>query len=160
MSEEVTAVETAEAILVGDDRLVKVIIKIRDKIAEVNKEYDGILNNLKQQKKEVEIEILRRLQERGATQTKTQHGTCFIAEKTTLTIADEDVYGAFTQTQPDPFSFYQKRAKVEHVQEWMKNNGGQLPPGLNSFRELEINTRVPKRKKSNGTDEQPEPDED
>ena len=40
---------------IGDDRLVKTVIKIRSKIAEVNKEYETVLNNLKKQKKEIEV---------------------------------------------------------------------------------------------------------
>lgn len=133
-----------EAVEVGDDRLVKIIIKIRDTIAAVNKEYEERLNVLKEQKKLAETEILRRLQERGATQTKTQYGTCFITTKEQFTIADEEAYGEFVKAQGD-YTFYQKRAKVERVQEYMNNHDGALPPGLNVFRELEINTRVPRK---------------
>lgn len=157
MSEEVPdapdEVQRNEELLVpeiGDARLIKVVIKIRDKIAEVTKEFDSTVAVLKAQKKEVEMEILRRLQARGATQTKTEFGTSFISEKTQYTIADEDAFGRFVMQQQD-YEFYQKRAKVEHVQQWMTNNGGVLPPGLNVFREFEINTRVPTRKPTKET---------
>ena len=142
--QEATAVEANEAAIAGDDRLVRVIIKIRDTIAAVNKEYDERLAVLKAQKKEVEVEVLRRLQERGATQTKTAAGTCFITTKEQYTIADEDAFGRFVLEQQD-YEFYQKRAKVEHVQKYMANNNGVMPPGLSVFRELEINTRVPRK---------------
>jgi hypothetical protein len=122
-----------------------VVIKIRNRISEVNAEYDKALAALREQKKEVEMEILRRLQERGATQTKTPSGTSFISQAVTFTIADEDVYGRFVLEQQD-YEFYQKRPKQEHVQAWMANNGGALPPGLSVFREYVINTRVPTKK--------------
>lgn len=141
----VTAVEQNEAVIIGDDRLVKTVLKIRARIADVNTEYDAILRGLKEQKKTVEREILRRLQERGATQTKTEHGTCFISEVVQFTIADEEAYGRFVLQQND-YEFYQKRPKQEHVLAWMKDNEGALPPGLSVFREYEINTRVTTKK--------------
>lgn len=148
--EDADAVETAEAIVIGDDRLVKVIIKIRDEIAKLNKEYDDAIGELKKQKLLAETEILRRLQERGSTQTKTQHGTSFIEESMQITIADEAAYERFVLEQQDT-EFYQKRAKVEHVQKWMAANEGRSPPGLSFFRELKINTRAPRRKGSSTT---------
>lgn len=133
-----------EDVEVTDAKLVRTIIKIRDAIADVNTEYEARLKVLKDQKKEVEREVLRRLQERGATQTKTEYGTSFITEAVQFSIADEDAFGRFVLEQQD-YEFYQKRPKAEHVQTYMKNNNGQLPPGLSVFRELEINTRIPRR---------------
>lgn len=142
-------VEAAEATIAGDDRLVKVILKIRDKIAEVSTAHDAVLADLKAQKHEVEVELLRRLQERGATSTKTQYGTSYISEKAQYTIADAETFSAFVLNQGNT-EFYQARAKVETVKAYMEQNGGQMPPGLNVFRTLEINTMAPKRKTTRG----------
>jgi hypothetical protein len=128
-----------------DDRLIGVFVKIRDRIAEVNREYDEQLAVLKGQRDRVGAELLRRLHERGSKQTKTETGTAFISETMAVTIADEDIFGNFVLQQQD-YSFYQKRVKVEHLKEYMKANGGTLPPGLNVHRELEINVRrAPKK---------------
>ena len=128
-----------------DDRLIAVFVKIRDTIAEVNKEYDERLAVLKAQRDRVGAELLRRLHERGSKQTKTDTGTAFISETMAVTIADEDLFGNFVLQQQD-YSFYQKRVKVEHLKEYMKEHGGVLPPGLNIHRELEINVRrAPKK---------------
>jgi hypothetical protein len=135
---------------VTDDRLVVVFIKIRDAIAEVNKEYDARLKVLKDQKDKVGTELLRRLHERGSKQTKTDAGTAFISETMAVTIADEDLFGNFVLAEQD-YSFYQKRVKVEHLKEYMKEHEGMLPPGLNVHRELEINVRrAPKKGDVNG----------
>jgi hypothetical protein len=128
-----------------DDALVGVFIKIRSKIAEVNKEYDDRLAHLRGQKQQVAAEILRRLHERGSTQTKTDKGTAFVSEDVSITIADEVAYGNFVLQEQDP-SYYQKRAKVERVKEYMKDHEGTLPPGLSIFRELVINVRAAKKK--------------
>ena len=140
-----TEVEKAEAVISGDDRIVRVYLKIRDTIAEVNDEYKERLAVLKAQQDRLKAELLRRLHERGATQTKTEAGTAFITENTTFTIADEELYGKFVLEQQD-VDFYQRRAKAEHVKEYMKNNGGMLPPGLTIFTEQEINVRIPRKK--------------
>ena len=130
---------------VTDDRLISVFVKIRDTVADVNKEYEARLKILKDQQKRVGAELLRRLHERGSKQTKTETGTAFISETMAVTIADEDLFGNFVLTQQD-YSFYQKRVKVEHLKEYMKENGGMLPPGLNVHRELNINVRVAPKK--------------
>src|SRR5580765_3724063 len=127
-----------------DDLLVGVFIKIRSKIAAVNKEYDGILEHLRGQQKQVSAELLRRLHERGANQTKTAAGTAFIGEQMSVTIADKTAYGDFVLEQQD-YGYYQKRAKVERVKEYMKAHNGTLPPGLSVFRELVINVRAAKK---------------
>lgn len=142
---EATAVERNEAVLTGDDRLVGVYVKMRAKVAELNDEYKDRINTIKQQMTQVETELLRRLHERGATQTKTDKGTAFIGEDVSITIADENQYAAFVLAQGDT-SYYQKRAKVERVKEYMGANNGMLPPGLSIFREKTINVRVPTKK--------------
>jgi hypothetical protein len=127
---------------IGDDRLVRVFVKIRTKLAELSREYDAAKKVLTDQRNVVEAELLKRLHARNATQTKTEEGTAFIKENTTITIADEVAFGSFVIEQQD-YAFYQKRAKVEHVQEYMKEHEGRLPPGLSAFREMSINVRAP-----------------
>ena len=85
---EQEAVAQAESIIAGDDRIVKVIVKMRERIAVRTKEYDAAVKVVKDQKQQLETELLRRLQERGATQTKTPFGTAFIDETMKAQIAD------------------------------------------------------------------------
>jgi hypothetical protein len=144
-AEPATEVEINEAILIGDDQLVKVFIKMRTRIAELNEEYAAAIKVVKDQQQMIRAELLHRFQARGSTQTKTQHGTAFIKEEMSITIADESAYGAFVLAEND-WSYYQKRAKVERVREYMKEHDGALPPGLSVFRELDINVRVPAKK--------------
>jgi hypothetical protein len=128
-----------------DDRLVKVYIRIRSAIAAANKEWEARIETLKRQQDQLRAELLKRLHERKATQTKTEEGLAYIVERTTYTIADEDLFGQFVLEQRDT-DFYHRRVKAEHVNEYMKNNGGVAPPGLTIFRELDINVRQPTKK--------------
>jgi hypothetical protein len=142
-------VEINEAIIIGDDRLVGVIIKIRDKIADLNKEYEEALKTLREQKQRIENEVIRRLQERGASQTKTGKGTAFLGESMQATIADETQFKRFCLEQAD-LDFFQSRVKVAHLKEFMDNNEGKLPPGISVFREVTLNVRIPTKR---GTDD-------
>jgi len=140
-----TQAEINEAIIVGDDRLVRVFIKQRKRIAELNAEYEAAIKVVKDQQNMIRAELLRRLHERKSTQTKTQHGTAFIKEEMSVTIADEDAFGSFVLLEGD-YSYYQKRPKVERIREYMKEHDGMLPPGLSVFREFDINVRVPSKR--------------
>jgi hypothetical protein len=130
---------------IGDDRLVRVYIKIREAVAAMNDEYKTRLAVLQEQQERIKIELLKRLHERGATQTKTDAGTAFISDVTTFTIADEIAFGNFVLEQKD-VDFYQRRPKAEHVKAYMKESGGHLPPGLNIFTQQDINVRIPRKK--------------
>lgn len=130
----------------SDERIVAVYIKIRNAIKETTKDYEEALQVLEKQRDQLKAELLRRLHERGATQTKTPNGTAFIAEKMTATIADEGLFGQFVLEQQDT-AFYQRRVKIEHLKEYMAENNDALPPGVSIFRELDINVRAPRIKK-------------
>jgi hypothetical protein len=125
---------------IGDNKLLKVALKIRDAIAEKTKAYDNEVKVLKDQLSQIENEVIRRLQERGSTQTKTEFGTAFLGEKMTCSIADEGAFEAFVIAEKD-LAFYQKRVKVEHLREYMTANEGRLPPGLSIFKEVTLNLR-------------------
>lgn len=146
MDVETEQVEHAEAIIFGDDRLVKTLLKMRTKLAEMSKEYDAAVDCIKAQKHAVEMELLKRLTARGATQTKTSFGTAFIGEDLKVTIADELLFQNFVKEEGD-LDFYQKRVAVGHLQEWQKLNAGRLPPGLSTFREATITVRSPTKSK-------------
>jgi hypothetical protein len=130
---------------VTDDRLVAAYIKIRAAKAEVKREFDASLKVLDDQMTRVGAELLRRLHERKSKQTATAVGTAFISETMSVTIADEDLFGSFCLQEQDT-GFYQKRVKVEHLRAYMKDHEGKLPPGLNVFRELNINVRAASKK--------------
>jgi hypothetical protein len=126
---------------IPDDKLVKVAIKIRDRIAEITREHEAQVAVLKEQQTSVTNEIIKRLHTRGATQTKTPNGTAFLGEKMTATIADAAMFKGFCLTEQD-LDFYQARVKIDHLKEWMEKHEGRLPPGVNIFREVTLNLRA------------------
>jgi len=140
----------AHATPINDDKLVRVYLKIRAARSKLSKEYDEADDQLKKQLTVVSGEIMKRLIERGATQTKTPDGTAYFGEDMQVTIADEEKFKSFVLERKD-LNWYQKRVKIEHLREYMKANKGQLPPGLNVFRERTLLVRAPKRESEAGT---------
>lgn len=126
---------------IGDDRIVKAIVKMREAITLETKESDARIKVIKTQKEQLETELLRRLLARGATQTKTTFGTAFIDESVKAQIADEEAFRAFVRESGD-LDFYQKRIKVEHLREYMREHGDSLPPGISIFKEQGITVRT------------------
>lgn len=131
---------------ITDDRLVRVFRKIRAAISEKTKAYEQEVAVLKDQQKQIEVELLRRLHDRGATQTKTEDGTAFISETMTANIADEPNFFKFVLEQGD-LDFFQRRISITHLKEYMREHGDNVPPGLNIFKELSINVRAPAKEK-------------
>ena len=125
---------------ITDDRLVLVLGKIRDAKSRLTSEYEKEYTRLGQQEKQVTVELLRRLHERGATQTKTPHGTVSLGVNMQASIADENVYFNFIRETGD-LDFFQRRIKIAHLKEYMEVNEGRVPPGLNIFKEQTINLR-------------------
>lgn len=133
-----------EAKIYGDDAVVRVYRKIRDARSRLAKEYKDADAVLEAQLNTAGNELLKRLNERGSKQTKTDEGTAFVVEEMQANIADEVEFRGFVKEQDD-LSFFQKRVKKERLVEWMKVNGGRVPPGINIFRELKINVRAPRK---------------
>lgn len=127
----------------SDERLVKVIVKMRERQKEITKEADAALKVIEDQRSKIEAELMRRLHERGATSTKTGAGTAYMTETMKITIADGKAFGDFVIAEGNT-EFFHARAKVETVKQYMKDNGDRLPPGLSSFRELGITVRTTK----------------
>ena len=128
----------------ADNVLVETIIKIRTARSELKKSYEDADAALTAQRDQLDAEMLRRLQERGATQTKTNAGTAFIGEKVTCTIAEPNALYTFLDTEEDPYGWFQKRILMERLNEYREAHAGGIPPGLSIFRENTINVRASK----------------
>jgi hypothetical protein len=127
---------------ITDEAIVDVIVKIRAARKTLKAEYEAADKNLTGQREQLDAELLRRLRERGATQTKTPAGTAFLGEDLSVTIADEAALFTFLDQEEDPYGWFQKRIKVERLREYQSQHEGGIPPGLSIFREATINVRA------------------
>lgn len=123
------------------DRLVTTYIKIRDCKSAESKVWEEREAKLNTDLKTIEMELLRRAQAEGVTGFKIAGiGTAYQKESIKVTIADDLVFYAFVKELGD-LDFFERRVKSTHVQEYMKANGGHLPPGINVFKEIGMGIR-------------------
>lgn len=126
------------------DQLVAVYLKIRNAKKAATAAHKLQDAKFEESLRRVEMEILQRQQHAGVTGFQIKGvGTTYAREEIRLTIAAEAEFYKFVLEEGD-LEFFQRRPSVEHVREWMKNNGGQLPPGLRIFREVRIGVQKPK----------------
>jgi len=150
------------------DSLVRVFIKMRAKRSSIKEAYEEQDDVLKEQMKQIEIELLRRAQEQGVEGFSTAEGTTYIAEEVHASIGDPNVFIEFLESPDleDPYAFYEQRPSLKRIKEWQdahktvnpdtnKVEMGAPPPGIRLFRENRMRVRA----KSNGKIKRGAPDE-
>lgn len=122
------------------DTLVKIYVKIRDAKAAAKKVFEAEAEKLETKLAMIATELKARAQAQGVDGFKTEFGTVFLSETMKTSCADWSAFGEFLKTH-DPLEYMEKRISSTAVKEYMKTNAGQLPPGVNVFREIEARVR-------------------
>lgn len=122
------------------DTLVQRYVAVREARALSNSEADKVDREFKELLKHIEVELLRRAQAEGVEGFKTSFGTTYREITMSASFADEDTFYKFVRETGD-LEFFERRIKVAHLKEWMDAHQGQLPPGLNIFREYTMRVR-------------------
>lgn len=122
------------------DKRVARYVNLREARAASNKDADVLDRAYKEALEAVEASLIKDAKEQGVTGFKTEAGTTYLDERMLASVADENAFFGFVKEQGD-LDFFERRVKVAHVKEWMAANEGQLPPGLNVFRELTMKVR-------------------
>jgi hypothetical protein len=138
--EETKQVVAASSEVIPLDKLVKIYVKMRDKLSEEKKAFEAIEKDLKEQMAQVATELKARAIQQGVEGFKTDFGTVYLSESMKVSCADWAVFGEFLKTH-DPLEFMEKRISSTAVKEYMKHTNGQLPPGVSIFKEIEARVR-------------------
>lgn len=128
---------------VETDRLVRAFVRIRDRRAELKREFTLADDDLKGKQRQIENELLRRAQADNLEGFNTKFGTTYIAEERHVSIADPDEFAPFVLETGD-LLFYEQRPSLGHVMEYQKAHDGKLPPGVRMFREFRMRVRAKK----------------
>lgn len=126
--------------MIAIDQLVKVYVRIRDAKTEIKRAYEKEAAALDAQLERVATELKARAQADGVDGFKTEFGTVYLSETMKTSCADWAAFGEFLKTH-DPLEFMEKRVSSTAVKEYMKQNQGQLPPGISIFKEIEARVR-------------------
>ena len=124
------------------DRLAKVYRKIRDQISTLTKEYDTQVEVLKAQQEEIKNAMKDQMQALGVTSVRTPQGTVVLSVKTRYSTADWDSFKKFV-VEHDAIDLFEKRIAQSNMKQFLEENPGVVPPGLNSNAEYDISVRKP-----------------
>lgn len=122
------------------DKLVKLFVKTRTHKSAAKKVFDAQDSQYNQIMERCENVMLAKADAAGVEGFKTDFGTTYIAETSKLSIADDMAFFGFVKELGD-LDFFERRVSSTHVANYMKDNGGVLPPGLNQFRERVMRVR-------------------
>jgi hypothetical protein len=127
------------------DRLAKVYIKIRDKIAEMTKDYESQVEALKAQQATVADSIKEQLRATNALSAKTEYGTVSLVTKIRYEAMDRDAFKAFV-LEHQAIDLLELRIAQLNMGKFLEANPGVVPQGLNVRSEIQVSVRKPTAK--------------
>lgn len=128
--------QTQEADAVPLDKLVRIYMKMRAKLSELDAQVEAI----KEQQQVIKNEIKDRMRSVGAKSMKTEFGTVSLTEKTRYYTQDWDSFKRFV-IENDAVDLLEKRIAQTNMKLFLQENPALVPPGLNSDTELDVSIR-------------------
>ncbi len=123
-----------------DDKLIGAYVAIRDEIAQLEVAHKATLATPKGRLEKIEVEMLRRFQERGAESIRTKLGTAYRSTKTSVTCADWDSFFHGFVLNNQAWEMLEHRPAKTAVLQY-KEEHDELPPGLNYREEASVGFR-------------------
>ena len=128
--------------LVPLDKLAKIYRKLRSKIADLTQEYDTQVEILKAQQEEIKNAMKDQMKAIGVTSVRTTEGTVVLSVKTRYSTQDWDEFKKFVIAH-EAIELLEKRIAQTNMKQFLEENPGVVPPGLNSTSEFDISVRKP-----------------
>ena len=126
------------------DKLVRAYRNIRTKIQELTKTYETELESLEQVKNEISGELKDRMLKMGGKSLNTASGTVILGTKTRYTTQDWDSFKQFV-LEHEAVELLERRIAQGNMKQFLEENPGVVPPGLNSDSEYTITVRKPSK---------------
>jgi hypothetical protein len=124
------------------DKLVKIYRKLRTRLTTLTQEYDTQAEILKAQQDEVKNAIKEQMKAMGVTSVRTTEGTAVMSVKTRYYTQDWDSFKKF-MIEHEALDLLEKRIAQLNMAQFLEENPGAVPPGLNSTSEFDISVRKP-----------------
>lgn len=122
------------------NKLVAVYIKMRDAKDALTREYDAKVADIKEQMDLIEQSLLDVCKSTGQDGGKTSHGTFTRTVKTRYWTNDWDSMYQFIK-QHDAIELLEQRVHQSNMKQFLQDNPGQLPQGLNADSKYAITVR-------------------
>jgi hypothetical protein len=124
------------------DKLAKIYQKIRAKIQDLTSTYETQVEELKAQQQEIANELKDRMKALGMASVRTTEGTIILGQKTRYFTSDWDSFKRFVLDH-EAIDLFEKRIAQSNMKQFLEENPGVVPPGLNSDSEVTITVRKP-----------------
>jgi hypothetical protein len=125
------------------DKLIQEYIRLRDQKKAAEDKMDAWLKlNFSNRIKEIEAGLSHHLASMGVESFKTEHGTAFTKTETSVTVADATEFKRHVIGTED-WGLIDFRANKTAVKEFVENNEGLLPPGVNMTQTAIVQVRKP-----------------
>ena len=129
-------------ITVPMDKLARIYRKIKTEIDTLTQEYDNKLETLKAQQDELKFAMKDQMQALGVKSVQTAFGTVAMIHKTRYSTQDWDSFKKF-MIEHEAIDLLEKRIAQTNMAQFLEENPGVVPPGLNSSSEYDISVRKP-----------------
>lgn len=124
----------------GIDKLLRIYLRMRAAIQEKDREIETI----KAQQQEVKNAIKDILMATGGKSLRTDQGTVTLIHKTRYYTNDWDSFKKFV-IEHDAVDLLEKRIAQTNMAQFLEENKGLVPPGLNSDSEIDVSVRKPSK---------------
>ena len=125
---------------ISADKLVAAYIKMRDKRAELLREYEDADTGVKSQMELVEAKLLELCKSVGADSLKTKHGTVIRGVKTRYWTSDWASMHKFILEHQMP-DLLEKRISQSTLKQLLDENPDMMPPGVNVDSKYSVTVR-------------------
>lgn len=123
------------------DRVVQAFNAIKDARTAKRHAWEAEDLALEQDQDKLKVLMLELLNNIGGKSIATDHGTIYRTEKIRPSAADWNTVYAWIVADPERFELLEKRLKATFVKQFMEENDGVIPPGVNVHREYEVAVR-------------------
>lgn len=124
-------------------RIVQAYSAIRDARTAKRQAWEKEDTALEEDQHKLKVLMLELLNATGAKSINTDYGTVYRSEKVKPSAADWTAIYGWIAENPERFELLEKRLKSTFVKDFMEENEGAVPPGVNVHREFEVSVRRP-----------------
>ena len=124
------------------DKLAKVYRKIKTEIDTLTREYDTKIETLKASQDQLKFAMKDQMKALGVKSVNTAFGTLSMVNKIRYSTQDWDSFKRF-MVENDALDLLEKRIAQTNMAQFLEENPGVVPPGLNSFSDFEIRVTKP-----------------
>ena len=125
---------------VSIDTLCKIYMKMRAKVSEL----DAQIATIKEQQEQVSIAMRDKMKDLGVNSLRTDHGTVTMLKKTRYYTQDWDSFKNFV-LENQAVDLLERRIAQTNMTQFLEENPGLVPPGLNAEQKYDVSVRKPSK---------------